>query len=478
MPHSVVSLGGPINVDDDNDDETTNKGPSQTWTSGAHPLRGGSNIATMKAAAKDHHNNNTNNNVNEETTTKEMAHHGRFFAVNSKASVRSTTTATTTTSDNNDVPPPSLATTTTTKKKRIRRIMDYESIALALRLTCEVNRRLDCAIVGGGCTPQSKPFGWTNPKSSLGAVHDPTTGRSVLDSRTYGDRYPHPSEQYQQSPSSSAASSTLVHVHPSQAWQRPIRDRAEAPFYDPQGPLTPRSTTLFNTPHRQRTQPLADHVEQIAATLEYGPIIPALALLLLDRASSVETQRGNDGGGGSMLVEKTCPYLTPRTVHKLYLTAVVLANRMVRGELPSYLHQPHTAMFQDEYTQYYAELLTRGGIEITPYELGEMMEWMFHSLGTDGLNVSQSEVDRLLTSWKGLFIWENEGEEERDGRHGDGAVSMGHSHDAAFVRGDSSWESQEVSRGPDNISSNQEMGGMEGAQNYSRQQQEHILRQG
>jgi len=348
--------------------------------------------------------------------------------------------------------------------------MDYESIALALRLTCEVNRRLDCAIAGGNCTPQSKPFGWTK--------HDPTTGRSVLDSRTYGDnRNPqqHPSEQYQQR-QPTPPSSTLVHVHPSQAWQRPIRERTEAPFYDPRGP---RSTTLFDTPHRQRTQPLTDHVKQIADSLAYGPIIPALALLLLDRASSVETQRGNDGVG---LLEKTCPYLTPRTVHKLYLTAVLLANRMVRGELPSHLYQqPHATagmLFQDEYTQYYAELLTRGGIEITPYELGEMMEWMFHSLGMDGLNVSQAEVDRLLASWKSLFIWESEGEEERDGRQGDGAISMGHDHDAAFVRGDASWKSQEVSRGHDNKSNNQEIGGMEGAQNYGRQHEDHILKQG
>jgi len=433
IPQSLAL--GRINV---YDDETT-KGPSQPWASGAHPLRGGFNLATVKS-----------NDDDDKQDDKGIVH-GRFFAVHSKASVRSTGTS-------DDIPP------STNKKRRIRRIMDYDSIALALRLTCEINRRLDCAIAGNA---QSKPYGWT--KANTPVAQGSTMGRSILDSHNYDDQYQHQLEQHQRQPTS--ASSSLVHVHPSQAWQRPIRERAEVPYCDPQGPLLSRdlyrSTALFDTPLRQRNN-LTNHVQHIAETLEYGPIIPALALLFLDRASSVETQRGNDGSynahhQSNRLVEKMCPYLTPRTAHKLYLTAVILANRTIRGELPSHSQHPH-AIFQDEYTQYYAELLTRGGVGIMPYELGEMMEWMFYSLGTDGLNISRSEVDRLLTSWKGLFIWED----------GDNAIGMDHNYDGAFARGNASWkpQEQEGSLGTDVNSINQEIGGMERTQNYIREQEQ------
>jgi len=320
-------------------DET--KVPSQPWVTGAHPLRGGSCIAT-KAAPDD--------------VTSNYAH-GRFFAVHSDVTVRPTGQ-----SDNISSSP---------KAKR-RGTMDYESIALALRLTSEINRRLDCAT----SLPNRLP------------LHD----------------------QHQFTSTNTAAAVAA----------------------------TP-GATLFDTPQRQRTN-LTSHVKRIADTLEYEPIIPALALLFLDRASSVETLRGDDRLYGTdhhnRLLEKMCPYITPQTVHKMYLTAVILAHRTVRAELPQQMHDQR-ALFQDGYTQFYADLLTRGGIKITPDELGKMMEWMYHSLGMEGLNVSRSEVDRLITSWKGLFVWENGDEKERENSDRDEGISD--DHDGAFDKGDASW---------------------------------------
>lgn len=411
------------------DDVDNKKVPSQSWVSGAHPLRGGSCVAT-KAPPDD---------------VASSYAHGRFFAVHSDASVR-------TTGKSNDVPSP--------PKAKRRGIMDYESIALALRLTCEINRRLDCA---------------TAP-----TVGSKTDEGQVVDSVLVNQ---HLSEQYQ-----SSESSTFVHVHPSQAWQRPIRDGAEVPSHDSHGLLhdqhqffsasaaatvgsTP-CTTLFDTPQRQRAD-LTSHVKHIAEILEYDPIIPAMALLFLDRASSVETSRGDDRLYGAhhhdRLLEKTCPYLTPQSVHKMYLTAVILAHRTVRDEFPQHQH----ALFQDEYTQFYAELLTRGGIEITTDELGKMTEWMFHSLGTEGLSVSRSEVDRLVTSWKGLFVSEDAVAGERESSYRDGGIYASNDHEEAFDEGYASWAPPIVPWGTTNHFVNTGMEDFEHTWDHYQQDEEH-----
>jgi len=169
--------------------------------------------------------------------------------------------------------------------------------------------------------------------------------------------------------------------------------------------FNPRATTatnIFNT-HRSQRKSLTNHVKKIADILEYDPIVPALALKILDQACSVETARGYDQYHNPLL-EKICPYLTSQTVHKLYLAAAILANRAVRGELP--FQSIHHGFFQDEVTHAYAKRLTEGGIQISPQELANIVEWMFHSLGSEGVNISRSDVEQLLKSWKGLFKWE------------------------------------------------------------------------
>lgn len=358
-----------------NDDETR--------IGGVHPLRSnlhtrGGSTMTMKISP-----------VDEGTVKTYSPNH--FFTVNSRVPLRPPGKP----NDN------SISAKST--RQRTKGAMDYESIALALRLTCEVNRRLNCATAPAN---QSTPFGLVQSKSE---IDQGQAGRSVLDRRYNDDRYQyqHQSEQYQHIPLHP------INVISPQVWQRPTREGAEVMLHDTDGSqlqpdlhksisrATP-GTEMFDTPQSQRKS-LTDHVRQIANILEYGPIVPALALKFLDRASSVETKRG-DGQYHNHLLEKTCPYLTSQTVHKLYLAAVILANRTVRGEVP--MQSQHFVAFHDEYTQFYAERLIKGGIEITPLELGNMMEWMYHSLGTEGVHTSRADVDQLLTSWKGLFKWE------------------------------------------------------------------------
>jgi len=307
---------------------------SQPWASGVHPLRGESNLSTTSSVENRARNFSRN----------------PMFAVKLNAAVNPT-------GNSNEI--------TTSMRRRKRGTMDYESIALALRLTCEINRRLDFA---NSANSRLKPSGLAKH-----TIHD-------------GDK-----------------------VNPCETLYRNISTTTVASVTATPG------TKIFDTEPLQRKN-LTVYVNKIADILEYGPLIPTLALLLLDRASSVETIREDDmsydNHSHNSLLTRVCPYITSRTVHKLYLAAVILANRMVRGEFLLQSHHQHY-LFQDEYTEYYAELLTRGGIETIPYELGKMMECMFQSLGMDGLNFSTAEVDQLMSSWRGLFVWEGENADDK-----------------------------------------------------------------
>jgi len=374
------------------DDDKTEFSPVCTCVT---HLRGGSNIVTSS------------------DVVSEEIQHDRFS--NALASVRPEGKSKNSSSENSR------------KRRRQRALMDYESISCMLRLTCEINRRLQCAT--------NMPSVLQKSESSSGQ-----TGHSVLDSIGNGgyksEHYHHQQEHHHHQQQQQEQPSNPVHVHPSQAWQPPIREGMVGSYHDLQRPFLPHdqhksinnnevtgmttvTTPLFDTaPHERKN--LTIHVQCISEAIEHNPIISAIALLILDRASSVETRRGlNDYVHNfDHLYEKTSPYVTPCTVHKLYQTAIILATRMVRRQIPP---PQLDNMFQDEYTNYYAQLLTSSGIEVIPHELGQMLEWMYHSLGVEGVNIPGYEVDRLLTFWKGLFVWENEVEEGFEDNYGDGS---------------------------------------------------------
>lgn len=147
--------------------------------------------------------------------------------------------------------------------------VDYDTIALALRSTCEVNRRLCQGTNGATCA----------------GGHD--------DVRVWSDD---------------------VHVHPDRLWFRPVGPGD----YDAE---QDEETTVFHEDDDggASVQNLSTLLRRLRARLDCPPVAFALALVYLDRACSAETPRAYGGG--------PCPHVTGRTVRRLAAAAVVVAAR-------------------------------------------------------------------------------------------------------------------------------------------------------
>jgi hypothetical protein len=104
----------------------------------------------------------------------------------------------------------------------------------------------------------------------------------------------------------------------------------------------------------------------------------AMAMIYLDRACSVETSRNN-----GML---PCPFCTPRTVHRLCLTAMLVATQAVRGTTLE---------------EYYPGRLESLGIPLP--QLQQMVDWMTGALGDLGLFLTPGQMAEWRNMWEYKF---------------------------------------------------------------------------
>lgn len=99
----------------------------------------------------------------------------------------------------------------------------------------------------------------------------------------------------------------------------------------------------------------------------------SLALIYLDRASSPETPRSN--------VVQACPFLQPRTAHRLVLSALLLATQSTHGwPLPVLMERVQS-------------------LGIPSDQLGQMLQWMQSALGDPGYFVTQYQIQ----TWRSLL---------------------------------------------------------------------------
>ena len=228
-----------------------------------------------------------------------------------------------------------------------------------------------------------------------------------------------------------------VNVHPSRTWQPSIREFSGRTFEDEELTLfhakIPRSrsssgeagnTTAVDTGNGNRTdtEPSDGDAEQLGAGARYwGPdllpylehilhellgvekegseILLFLTMIYLDRACSVETPRTGHLHHGVGPVPP-CPFCAPRTVHRLSLSALVVATKAFR-------RTHHTHDNGDVDAALLSKLSRSLGIPLV--QLRQMVEWMLLALGDDGLYVSMEELRAWSRSWDSFFPPEPQG---------------------------------------------------------------------
>ena len=259
--------------------------------------------------------------------------------------------------------------------------MDVRTVSLALRYTCEINRRLRNGTTGrlSGFKGSSKTFQHLH-QELIG--EDDEDWPSQMSEQSLGQQQ----HGYENDPS-----------HPSQAWNPGIqRADPDAHQRESQSSLTifhaqnPRTSSKPRTGVRHWGPDLHQYLENLCDCLgcTEDPLVLAHALLYLDRASSVETERQVYQGYTSN-IPRPCPPLLPRTVHRLLLTAIVLSFRASRG------------LSGEENDGCYYEQLAQFGV--SQDSLAAMERAMRDSLGLEGFYVDENRLIKYLLAWAQTF---------------------------------------------------------------------------
>jgi hypothetical protein len=307
-------------------------------------------------------------------------------------------------------------------------VLNLESIAAALRLTCEINRKLDRVQCFG-----KTPSGYKIVDDTLLPKVDPNTGRTI-------PRLPFPTISQQK----------YKQMHP-------------RTIFHAKAPQSQRTTELFlqhlvqacdiTLPDLSTQSQMPYNLELKSHPMHEQVVIFSMALIYLDRSCSVETLRepiqitqhlihdmpftptdpfGQNEHYQSPLmssriasvIPSACPYIMPQTMHNLVITAVILACRMVRSQqLP---HPPPPSLWSwwdcymndeenespldledvvDEVTKQYALRLQQSGIPIDALTLYRMQIAMMGALGSGvgGLHVDSSVLLQFIRRWKQMF---------------------------------------------------------------------------
>ena len=223
-------------------------------------------------------------------------------------------------------------------------MMELEDMALALRFTGEINRRLQAV------TSQQR-------RSLVDHSFAPAHGQYPLDPMRGGEAAPFRVA----SAGDEIVKTPLTAFHAKSPRQG---DRKGAARW---GPSLPKFLHTLVTILREE-----DSEEDLSLEL-------ALAMIYMDRACSVETPRSNGLAA--------CPFCTPRTVHRLTVTAVLVAMESTRGN--------------DAVEKLYPKVSDSLGIPED--QLRHMVDWMLGSLGDPGFFVDPFQMQEFTETWERRF---------------------------------------------------------------------------
>jgi hypothetical protein len=260
--------------------------------------------------------------------------------------------------------------------------MNLNHIALSLRYTCEMNRRLHS--VTSRLQPSIHDQGYDDGSTQDNHYYNHE------DDQQYGYHF---QKNQNNNPYLGSRGGQMVHIHPSQTWQAPIRPSSSS-YNSLQSSETMtlfHAPTLYDSNNDDKTSPrrgpsrwgpdvdtfISDLVQ--ALQVHDNPLVSSLAVLYLDRASSVETSRP--------LGVTPCPYVSPRTVHRLVLVSWLLATRAVGRGNVNLVSSPQF-------------LALRSSLGLSELELAHLEYEMFLALGDSGLYVTYDELQQFQRNWE------------------------------------------------------------------------------
>lgn len=278
-------------------------------------------------------------------------------------------------------------------------LIDTKSVSLALRLTCETNRRLHhgTSIVAGASTDF---LAIQHTQQHLAPTLCTRTIQSISETEQIKER----------------RMEELTVFHCMDLGDRMGDEKCgnitESPL--PFGPdLESYLNALLCAINTDKNYSDSSNTSSTARTITHNKsptedetqVILSLTILYLDRSTSMSSPVHVHSLTGQQILPQ-CPHVLPQTVHRLLLTALSIATKFVRGDnaISNLLRDVANSMMDERHA-------------ISLLDMKKMEDWMIQAMGsTTGLHTiqhhhlhetswqtSHDEISRFLRKWGGTF---------------------------------------------------------------------------
>ena len=276
-------------------------------------------------------------------------------------------------------------------------LIDTKSVSLALRLTCETNRRLHhgTSIAAGASTDF---LSIQHTQQHLSPTLSKHTIRSVPETEQINE--------------CRMEELTVFHCMDLEDQMGDEKCGNITESLLPWGPdLESYLNALLCAINTEKNYPDKNNISSTARTItrnkspteDETQIILSLTILYLDRSTSISSPVHVNSMTGQQ-IHPQCPHVLPQTVHRLLLTALSIATKFVRGDnAVSNLLRDAANSVMDE------------GHAISLMDMEKMEDWMIQAMGSStGMHtihhhhetswqISHDEISRFLRKWGGTF---------------------------------------------------------------------------
>jgi hypothetical protein len=313
------------------------------------------------------------------------------------------------------------------KDLSLQHLIDTETVSLALRHTCETNRRLN---------RDSSSTLASNDSSSKSSDGTPLASRYVPNSQQLMH---HPSIDIQMPhqqvdvghPLENAIKQIKVVTdlermeekqkeeftifHATEVWQNEIGTERKGLLkwgpdlkvyidallsvigLEDQSDRKEGASTSTVSTHAKRKQPSSPLEDE-------RQLILSLTVIYLDRATSLDNRHIDPNTGQPW--HPPCPYVLPQTVHRLVLTAIIMAAKTIRGDVDvsQRLREAANSLLQQRDNE---------KSKISPEDLDQMQNWMINALGggmhhnpyhyDNNWQITPNEIGKFIRKWGQTF---------------------------------------------------------------------------